>query len=115
MSYRLGVMEMRFAKILWANQPIRSGEAAKLCEEEFEWKKSTTYTMLKRLCDRGIFENKRSVVSALLTEEEYKIRLSKEFLTDHFNGSISNMVSLFSQKGKLTKTETTKLKKLLNE
>lgn len=115
MSYKLGVMEMRFAKLLWANQPIRSGEAAKLCEQEFEWKKSTTYTMLKRLCDRGIFENKRSVVSEVLSEDEYKARLTKEFLTDYYNGSISSMVTLFAQKGKITKTENTKLKKLFTE
>ena len=66
----LGEMENRFAQLIWKHQPIPSGELTRLCEQEFEWKKSTTYTMLKRLCQRGIFENENGMVKALISQEE---------------------------------------------
>ena len=66
----LGEMENRFAQLIWRHQPIPSGELTRLCEQEFEWKKSTTYTMLKRLCQRGIFENENGMVKALISQEE---------------------------------------------
>ena len=66
----LGEMENRFAQLIWKHQPIPSGKLTRLCEQEFEWKKSTTYTMLKRLCQRGIFENENGMVKALISQEE---------------------------------------------
>ena len=63
---RLGAVERQFADIIWQNEPIPSGELVKLCEQKLEWKKSTTYTMLKRLCERGIFKNENGVVSSVL-------------------------------------------------
>lgn len=56
-NYKLGAMETRFAELIWAHAPISSGELVKICQKELEWKKSTTYTMLRRLCQRGIFQN----------------------------------------------------------
>ena len=70
MENKLGTMEMRFAELIWANAPIGSGELVKLCEKELSWKKSTTYTMLRRLCQRGLFQNVDSVVSVLLTHRK---------------------------------------------
>lgn len=70
-KYKLGEMEQRFADLIWRYEPISSGELVKLCEAELSWKKSTTYTMLKRLCDRGIFQNQKSMVTALMTREDF--------------------------------------------
>ena len=67
----LGEMEQKFALIIWEKQPVSSGELVKICEKEFGWKKSTTYTMLKRLCQRGIFENQQGTVIAILSQEDF--------------------------------------------
>ena len=64
---RLGVIESQFAEIIWSNEPLPSGELVKLCEQKLGWKKSTTYTVLKRLCERGIFQNEKGMVSARMT------------------------------------------------
>ena len=66
---RLGVIESQFAEIIWSNEPLPSGELVKLCEQKLGWKKSTTYTVLKRLCERGIFQNEKGMVSARMTKE----------------------------------------------
>lgn len=66
-DYKLGIMETRFAELIWNREPITSGELVKLCERELEWKKSTTYTMLRRLCQRNIFQNKDGMVTAILS------------------------------------------------
>ena len=71
MDNKLGAMEMRFAELIWENAPINSGELVKLCEKELSWKKSTTYTMLRRLCQRGIFQNEDSIVSAVMSRAEF--------------------------------------------
>ena len=77
-DYKLGAMELRFADLIWHNEPISSGELVKLCAEELEWKKSTTYTMLKRLCSRGVFQNNHSVVSSLLAAFTSRTKLSDQ-------------------------------------
>ena len=69
-DYKLGVMETKFAELIWDNEPISSGDLVKLCAKELTWKKSTTYTMLRRLCERGIFQNKDSTVSSLMNKHK---------------------------------------------
>ena len=69
-EYKLGEIEKKFAKIIWNNEPLPSGELVKLCEQELGWKKSTTYTILKRLCERGLFINEKGMVRSLVSEEE---------------------------------------------
>ena len=69
-NYRLGDMELEFANLIWENEPISSGGLVQLCEQKFSWKKSTTYTMLKRLCDKGIFQNNSGNVVSVLSKQE---------------------------------------------
>ena len=88
MDWKLGKMEARFAELIWRNAPISSGELVKLCQRELEWKKSTTYTMLRRLCQRGIFENREGTVVSLLTREEVLAQQSESFLEETFQGSL---------------------------
>ena len=77
-QFKLGEMEMAFAEIIWDSAPVTSGELVKLCEEKLEWKKSTTYTMLKRLCQREIFENDGGTVRVLISKDEFKAAQSEE-------------------------------------
>ena len=77
---KLAEGEMRFAELIWREEPIASPELVKLCEIEFHWKKSTTYTVLKKLCERGIFQNEKAVVTSLISKEEFYSLKSRKFV-----------------------------------
>ena len=113
-DYKLGAMEMKFACLIWDSAPVLSGELVKLCEKEFGWKKSTTYTMLRRLCDRGIFRNTNGEVSALLTQHDFQARQSEQFIQETFDGSLPKFLAAFTAKTKLSDSEIEVLQKLIN-
>ena len=102
MDWKLGKMEARFAELIWRNAPISSGELVKLCQRELEWKKSTTYTMLRRLCQRDIFENREGTVVSLLTREEVLAQQSESFLEETFQGSLPQFLAAFTARKPLT-------------
>ena len=81
-GYKLGVVETRFAELIWQHEPLTSGELVKLCEQELQWKKSTTYTVLKKLCEHGIFQNENGTVTSLLSQEGYNAVQSEKFVED---------------------------------
>ncbi|WP_343208583.1 BlaI/MecI/CopY family transcriptional regulator [Anaerolentibacter hominis] len=114
-EYKLGVMETRFAELIWEREPVASGELIKLCAEEFGWKKSTAYTMLRRLCERGIFKNEESTVSALLSREEFLGKQSEEFVEETFGGSLPRFLSAFTRQRKLSDGEIEELRKLIEQ
>ena len=99
---RLGAIESRFADIIWENEPVSSGELVKICERELSWKKSTTYTVLKKLCEKGIFQNERGTVTSLISKEELNSRQSEKFLEDNFGGSLPAFVAAFTKRKKLS-------------
>ena len=101
-DYKLGPMETRFAELIWCHAPVSSGELVKICQKELEWKKSTTYTMLRRLCQRGIFQNQDGMVSALLSREEFHALQSEKFIADTFQGSLPAFLAAFTRRKKLT-------------
>lgn len=111
---KLGTVEARFADIIWENEPISSGELVKVCEREFEWKKSTTYTMLKRLCERGIFKNEDGVVSKLMTKAEFGAAQSEKFVEDTFDGSLPAFLAAFTTHKKLSKSEIEEIRKMID-
>ncbi len=111
---RLGTVEARFADIIWSREPIPSGELVKICEKELGWKKSTTYTMLKRLCDRGIFQNESGIVSSLMTKEEYGAAQSEKFVEDTFEGSLPAFLAAFTTRKKLSKTEIEEIRHMID-
>lgn len=113
-KYRLGKMERRFAELIWDTEPINSGDLVKLCAQQFGWKKSTTYTMLKRLCDRGLFKNENAVVSALMTREEFLAHQSERFLNETFDGSLPLFLAAFSRRKRLTEREIRELQDLID-
>ena len=114
-EYKLAEGEARFAKLIWEREPITSPELVRLCEKEFAWKKSTTYTVLKKLCDRGIFQNENAVVTSLISEEEFNSYKSRKFVEDSFGGSIPRFLTAFMGGRKLTKKQAEEIKKLIDE
>ena len=114
-DYKLGVMETKFACLIWDMAPTPSGALVKLCDKEFDWKKSTTYTMLRRLCDRGIFQNIDGVVSALLTRQEFQALQSARFVGETFEGSLPQFLAAFATRAKFTDSEIEALQKIINE
>lgn len=114
-QYKLGEMEQRFADILWANEPISSRALTKICEKEFKWKRTTTYTMLKRLCERKIFENKNGTVTALMSKNEFGAAQGEQFLSDSFSGSLPQFLAAFARRKKLNSKEIEEIQRLIDE
>ena len=114
-EHQLGIMEAKFAELIWAHAPIASGELVKLCEKELDWKKSTTYTMLRRLCDRGLFQNSEGVVSPLLSQQEFQALQSEQFVQETFDGSLPSFLAAFATRAKLSEQEIEALQRLINE
>lgn len=112
---RLGAVEARFADIIWQKEPISSTELVKLAGEELDWKKSTTYTVLKRLCLRGIFQNEGGAVTSLLSRDEFYARQSEQFVDDTFHGSLPAFFAAFTTRKKLSDAEYDQLQALIDE
>lgn len=112
-EYKLGPVETRFAELIWQNEPIPSSRLAKLAEEALQWKKSTTYTILKRFCDRGIFENAGGAVRSLLSREQFYALQSEKFVEEAFDGSLPAFVAAFGSRRSLTSEEADELMKLI--
>ena len=110
---RLGPVESRFAELIWNGEPISSTELVHLAEREQEWKKSTTYTVLKRLCEKGIFQNEGGVVTSRLSREEYAARQSEQFVEETFSGSLPAFLTAFTRRKKLTEEEIDQLQRLI--
>ncbi|MBQ5332875.1 MAG: BlaI/MecI/CopY family transcriptional regulator, partial [Oscillospiraceae bacterium] len=85
---KLGKMESKFAELIWENENISSGELVKLCEKELGWKKSTTYTMLRRLCEKGLFKNENGQVISLISKDELAAKKGEELIKESYGGSL---------------------------
>lgn len=112
-EYKLAEAEAKFADIIWEYDPIPSMELVKLCEETLHWKKSTTYTVLKKLCKRGIFQNENAVVTALITKEEFYGGKSRQFVEETFGGSLPKFLTAFIGKRKLSDEQIEEMKNLI--
>lgn len=113
-EYRLGEVESRFADIIWEKEPLPSRELAKLAEEALSWKRTTTYTVLKRLCDRGLFQNKDGQVTSLVSRAEFYARQSEQFVENTFQGSLPAFVAAFGSRKKLSEEEIDQLQKVID-
>lgn len=112
---RLGAVEGRFADIIWENEPLSSGELVKICEKELCWKKSTTYTVLKKLCERGIFQNEKGIVSSLISKDELNSRQSEKFVEENFEGSLPAFIAAFTKRKRLSQKDMKEIKELLEK
>lgn len=111
---RLGVVESKFADLIWEQEPIPSGELVKLCEKELSWKKPTTYTVLRKLCEKGIFKNENGVVSSLISRQEFYAMQSERFVEETFDGSLPAFVAAFTKRKQLSKQEVEELRRLID-
>ena len=109
----LGAVEARFADMIWQREPISSGELVRLCEQELNWKKSTTYTVLRRLCEREIFQNTDGVVTSLISKKEFYAQKSTSFVEEHFSGSLPAFFAAFTARKKLSAKEIAELELLI--
>ena len=112
---QLGVIEARFADMIWEREPVRSSELVKLAAEVFQWKRTTTHTVLRRLCDKGLFENNKGTVTCLITRQQFYSRQSRKFVEDSFGGSIPRFLAAFMGGKKLTAQEAEEIKKLIDD
>ena len=115
MEYRkLGVIETRFAELIWSHAPITSGELVKLCYQELEWKKSTTYTVLKKLCEQGLFQNEGGVVTPIVSREEFYSVESEKFVEETFQGSLPAFLAAFTARKTLTDQEIAEIRRMID-
>ena len=114
-KYKLGEMEQKFADLIWENEPISSRALTELCEKAFSWKRTTTYTMLKRLCEREIFQNDRGTVTSLMSKSEFGAAQGEQFLTETFDGSLPRFLAAFTRRKKLSEKEIKEIQKLIDD
>ena len=112
-DYKLGEVETRFARLIWTNEPLGSGELVKLCAENLGWKKSTTYTVLKKLCDKGYFRNEGGVVSSRISRGEAEAAESRGYVADRFGGSLPAFLTAFTAGRRLTQEEADGLRRMI--
>lgn len=110
----LGAAESRFADIIWEHEPLGSGELARRAEEAMGWKRTTSYTVLKRLCERGIFENGGGTVRSLISREDFYAMQSEKVVEESFSGSLPAFVAAFTGRKKLTEEEIDELQSLID-
>ena len=114
-EYQMGVIESQFADYIWKNEPISSTELAQYCEATFKWKKSTTYTVLKRLSNKGIFQNNKGIVTSLISKEEFYSAQSEQFVEETFAGSLPAFLAAFTSRRNLTAEDVEHLKRIVAE
>ena len=112
---KLGMVESRFADLIWNHEPLSSGELVKLCERELEWKKSTTYTVLKKLCDKGLFQNENGTVTSRVAKDDFCAIQSEQFVKETFDGSLPAFVAAFTKRQALSEEEVAILRRMIDQ
>ncbi|MBQ2876493.1 MAG: BlaI/MecI/CopY family transcriptional regulator [Clostridia bacterium] len=110
---RLGVIESRFADIVWERAPLSTSELIKLCEAEFNWKRTTTYTVLKRLSERGIFKNDNGTVTVLISKDEFYSMQSEKVVNESFGGSLPAFIAAFTSRQNLSEDKIAQIKAII--
>lgn len=111
---KLGLVESKFADIIWRSEPLPSRELVKLCEAELNWKKPTTYTVLRRLCERGLFQNEGSIVTSLISREEFYAMQSERFVEENFSGNLPSFLAAFTRRRSLSPAEVSEIRKMID-
>ena len=113
-NIELAAVQERFADIVWANEPIPSGDLVKVCEKELNWKKPTTYTVLRKLCEKGLLQNVDGIVSSLISKEEFYSAKSEQIIEDSYEGSLPAFIAAFTSHKKLSKKEVDEIQKMID-
>lgn len=111
---RLGAIEAKFADLIWSNEPLSSAELVKLAAQELDWKKSTTYTVLRRLCEKGIFQNEDGTVTSKLSKSEFSAVQSEQFVEETFDGSLPAFLAAFTTRKALTAEEIAEIQQMID-
>ena len=111
---KMGLLESKFADFIWNNEPIASGQLVKMAEKELSWKSTTSYTVLKRLCERGIFQNQGGTVTSLISREEFYALQSERFVEEIFEGSLPAFLAAFGSRKKMSDAEIEDLNKIID-
>ena len=111
---KLGTIESKFADMIWNNEPISTASLVKLCEKELDWKRTTTYTVLKRLSERGLFQNENGTVTSLVSRNDFYSMKTESFVNDTFGGSLPAFLAAFASRKKLNKEEIDEIRNLID-
>lgn len=115
MDIELGEVQAKFAGIIWEKEPILSGELTKICEKELGWKKSTTYTVLKKLCEKGIFQNINGTVTSTISKDAFYFAKSEKFVNENYKGSIASFLAAFTSRNKLSPKDIGEIQKMIDK
>lgn len=111
---QLGVIEARFADMIWEREPVTSSELVKLAEKAFSWKRTTTHTVLKRLCDKGLFENQKGTVTSVISRSQFYSMQSRRFVESAFDGSLPAFIAAFTKNSTLTPEEAAEIRQMID-
>lgn len=114
-EYKLAEAESKFADLIWENEPVSSGQLVKLAAQNLNWKSTTSYTVLRRLCDRGLFLNENSVVTSCVSREEFYQHKSQQFVEESFDGSLPKFLAAFMVKKNLSDAQIAEIKKMIED
>ena len=113
-GYNMGTVESNFADLVWENEPLSTSELVALCKDKFNWKRTTTYTVLKRLCEGGVFKLENSIVTSQISRENFYSAKSESFVEESFNGSLPAFFAAFTKRKKLSKKEIDEIRKMID-
>ena len=111
---KLGLVESKFADLIWSHEPLSSRELVNLAQAELGWKKSTTYTVLKKLCDRGIFQNQGGIVTSRISRQDFFAMQSEKFVEETFAGSLPAFVAAFTKRKPLSQQEIAEIRRMID-
>ena len=114
MIVELAAAQERFADIVWAHEPLGSGDLVLLCEEELNWKKSTTYTVLRKLCEKGLLKNENGIVSSVISREDFYSAKSEHIIEESYKGSLPAFVASFISRRDLSEEESDEIQKMID-
>lgn len=112
---QLGIIESRFADMIWEHEPVTSTELVKLAEKKFSWKRTTTHTVIKRLCEKGLFVNNKGTVTSLMSRDQFYANQSRQFVEDSFEGSLPAFIAAFTKGNSLSSEEAAAIRKMIDE
>lgn len=112
---QLGIIESQFADMIWKHEPVTSTELVKLAEKEFSWKRTTTHTVIKRLCEKGLFVNNKGTVTSLMSRDQFYANQSRKFVEDSFEGSLPAFIAAFTKGNSLSSEEAAAIRKMIDE
>lgn len=115
MEIQLGVIEARYADMIWENEPVTSSELVKMTAVEFNWKRTTAHNVLRRLIDKGLFKNEKGLVTSVISREDFYSKQSRQYVEDVFAGSLPAFIAAFTQNSKLTQEEIEAIRKMIDD